>query len=128
VIVAEFGRLPRSSRLGHFRSHIQHNPIGTGQRGSGAIWSAGDLVLNSGRRQGYKHTVDAMGELGRKGLPHAISAEELQTMLETSGAFCSSDASNSTVGELMARWPFLYSHPLMGTNKKAHNLDTPNTP
>jgi hypothetical protein len=60
----------------------------------------------------------AIGELGRKGLPRAIPAEELETMLGTSGAFCSWDASNSTVSELMARWPFLFSQPLMGTNKK----------
>jgi hypothetical protein len=59
-----------------------------------------------------------MDELGRKGLPRAIPAEELQTMLGPNGAFCSGDASNSMVSELMARWPFLFSHPLMGTNKK----------
>jgi hypothetical protein len=59
-----------------------------------------------------------MGELGRKGLPRAIPAEELQIMLGTSGAFCSWDASNSTVSQLMDRWPFLFSHPLMGTKKK----------
>jgi hypothetical protein len=60
----------------------------------------------------------AMGELSRKGLPRAIPVEELQIMLGTSQAFCSWDASNSTVRELVARWPFLFSHPLMGTNKK----------
>jgi hypothetical protein len=60
----------------------------------------------------------AMGELGRKGLPRAIPAEELQIMLGTSAAFCSWDASNSTVNQLMDRWPFLFSHPLMGTKKK----------
>jgi hypothetical protein len=59
-----------------------------------------------------------MGELGHKDLPCAIPAEELQTMLGTSEAFCSWDASNSAIKELMARWPFLFSHPLMGTNKK----------
>jgi hypothetical protein len=59
-----------------------------------------------------------MCKLGRKGLPRAIPAEELQIMLGTSQAFCSRDASNSTVSELMARWPFFFSHPLMGTNKK----------
>jgi hypothetical protein len=56
-------------------------------------------------------------ELGRKGLPRPIPAEELQIMLGTSQAFCSWDASNSTVGELMDRWPYLFSHPLSGTNK-----------
>jgi hypothetical protein len=70
----------------------------------------------------------AMGEHDRKGLPRAIPAEELQTMLGTSGTFCSWDASNPTVGELMARWPFLFSRPLMGTNKKAPTIDTPNAP
>jgi len=67
-----------------------------------------------------------MDELGREGLPRAIPVEELQTMLGPSQAFCSWNASNSTVGELMARWPFLFSHPLMGTNKKTHPIDTPN--
>jgi hypothetical protein len=57
-------------------------------------------------------------ELGRKGLPRPIPAEELQIMLGTSQAFCSWDASNSTVRELMDRWPYLFSHPLTGTNKK----------
>jgi len=60
----------------------------------------------------------AMGELGHKGLPRAIPAEELQKRLGTSGAFCSWDASNATVSQLMDRWPFLFSHPLMGTKKK----------
>jgi hypothetical protein len=59
-----------------------------------------------------------MGELDRKGLPRAIPAEELQKMLGTGGAFCSWDASNSTVNDLIARWPFLFAQPLMGTNKK----------
>ena len=60
----------------------------------------------------------AMGELGRKGVPRAIPAEELQKMLGASQAFCSWNALYSTVRELLARWPFLFSHPLMGTNKK----------
>jgi len=60
----------------------------------------------------------SMGELRRKGLPRAIPAEELQITLGTSEAFCSSDASNSTLRESMARWPFLFSHPLLGKNKK----------
>jgi hypothetical protein len=60
----------------------------------------------------------AMVELGRKDLPRPIPAEELQTMLGTSAAFCSWDASNSTVTESMDHWPFLFSHPLMGTKKK----------
>ena len=60
----------------------------------------------------------AMNKLGRKGLPRAIPAEELQVMLGNSEAFCLWDASNSTVCQLMDRWPFLFSHPLMGTKKK----------
>jgi len=60
----------------------------------------------------------AMRELVRKGLPRAIPAEELQIMLGPSGAFCSWDASNSMVSQLMDRWPYLFSHPLMGTKKK----------
>jgi hypothetical protein len=59
-----------------------------------------------------------MGEPGRKGLPRAIPAEELQKMLGAGGAFCSWDASNSTTSDLLARWPFLFSQPLTGTNKK----------
>jgi hypothetical protein len=60
----------------------------------------------------------AISELDRKGLPRAIAAEELQIMLGTSRVFCSWDASSSRVSEFMARWPFLFSRPLMGTNKK----------
>ena len=59
-----------------------------------------------------------VGELGDDGLPRAIPAEELKKMLETSWAFCSWNASNSTASELLTRWPFLYSGPLTGTNKK----------
>jgi hypothetical protein len=59
-----------------------------------------------------------MGEFGREDLPRAIPAEELQMMLGPGEASCSWDASNSTVSDLTARWPFMFSHPLMGTNKK----------
>ena len=59
-----------------------------------------------------------MSEPDRKELPRAIRAEELQKMLGTSVVSCSWDAPNSTVSDLMARWPFLFSRPLMGTNKK----------
>ena len=61
--------------------------------------------------------MSAMDELERRGLQHAISAEQLQTMLGITQAFCSWDASISTVSELMDRWPFLFSHALMGANK-----------
>jgi hypothetical protein len=67
------------------------------------------------------------GESDRNGLQGAIPAEELQKMLGSSQAFCSWDASNPTINELMARWPFLFSRPLMGTNKKP-TIDTPNAP
>jgi hypothetical protein len=60
-----------------------------------------------------------IGELGRPGVPRAISAEELRRTLGNSDAFCSWDASNSTVRDLTTRWPFLFFHPLLGTNKKA---------
>jgi hypothetical protein len=42
-----------------------------------------------------------LGELGRKGVPRALPAEELQRTLGSSPVFCS----------------FLFSHPLLGTNK-----------
>jgi len=74
--------------------------------------------LNGGKRQWYKYAMGEMGQLGNKGLPRPIPAEERQVMLGTSEAFCSWDASNSTVSELMDRWPYLFSRPLMGTNKK----------
>jgi hypothetical protein len=59
-----------------------------------------------------------MRELGQKSLPRAIPAKELQAMLGANQAFCSWDAANSTVRESLARWPFLFSHPLLGTDKK----------
>jgi hypothetical protein len=101
----------------YWKSGIFSNP--DGQRGSGVI--LGYLLLNGGKRQPYKHTMRAMGEVDRKDPPRTIAAEELQIMLDTNQAFCSWDASNSMVSELMARWPFLFSHPLMGTNKSPHN-------
>jgi hypothetical protein len=61
----------------------------------------------------------AMGELGRKGLPRAIPAKELQMMLGDSSGFCSWNASNSTVNDLTAGWPYLFSFPLTGTDRKA---------
>ncbi len=59
-----------------------------------------------------------IGELGRKGVPRAIPAEELQRTLGKSEAFCSWDASNSTVSDSTTGWPFLFSHPLLGANKQ----------
>jgi hypothetical protein len=59
-----------------------------------------------------------IGELARKDVPRAILAEELRRRLGSSDAFCSWDASNSTVSDLITCWPFLFSHPLLGTNKK----------
>ena len=86
--------------------------------GIGVLWSSGYLFLNGGKRQWYRHTMRAIREFGRKGLPRAIPAEELQKTLGNSRAFCSWDASNSTVGDLVTRWPFLFSRPLLGANKK----------
>jgi hypothetical protein len=100
------------------RCHVVLAELASQPVGTGVIWSSGYLLLNGGKRQWYRHTMRAMGELGREGLPRVIPAEELQIMLGTSSAFCSWDASNSMVTELMARWPFLYSQPLMGTNRK----------
>lgn len=57
----------------------------------------------------------AMGELGDEGLPRAIPAEDLQILLGASDAFCSWDATHFKIIESMARWPFLFSYPLMGT-------------
>jgi hypothetical protein len=74
--------------------------------------------LNSGEQREYKQTMRAIGQLGRKGVPRAISTEELRRTLGNSEAFCSWDASNSTVSDLITRWPFLFSHPLLGANKK----------
>lgn len=59
-----------------------------------------------------------MRELGHKGLPRAIPAQQLQAMLGANPAFCSWDPANSTLRELLGRWPFLFSHPLLGTDKK----------
>ena len=62
--------------------------------------------------------------LGGTGWPRAIPADELEIMLGRSEAFCSWDASNSTISELMDSWPFLFSHPLMGVTK-AQRVDSP---
>jgi hypothetical protein len=62
--------------------------------------------------------MSAMGELDGKDLPRAIPAEELQTMLEPSGAFCSWNAPNPMVSTSVDRWPFLFSPPLKGTRRK----------
>jgi hypothetical protein len=74
--------------------------------------------LNATEQRWYKETMRVIDKLGRAGLPRAISAEELRRTLGSSETFCSWDASNSTVSDLMTRWPFLFSHPLLGTNKK----------
>jgi len=50
-------------------------------------------------------------------LPRAISVDELQMMVGASQAFCSWDATNSTVSEEMDRWPFLFSHALTRESK-----------
>src|SRR5271170_855745 len=71
-----------------------------------------NLILNPRKTQAYKQAMYAIGELGRKGLPRAIPAEELQVTLGASDAFCSWTASNSNPTEITARWPYLFSHPL----------------
>jgi hypothetical protein len=57
-------------------------------------------------------------QIGGEELPQAIPAVELETMLGSSSEFCSWDPLNSTTNDLNTRWPFLFSHPLMGTNPK----------
>ncbi|MGD0842051.1 MAG: hypothetical protein ABSA32_12915 [Candidatus Acidiferrales bacterium] len=73
--------------------------------------------MNRGRKQWYKLNMVQMGEYGRKDLPRAISVDELQMMVGASQAFCSWDATNSTVSEEMDRWPFLFSHALTRESK-----------
>jgi len=60
----------------------------------------------------------SLGELGRRSLPRAISAKELQASLDGSAAFCSWDSSNETLVDLLTRWPFLFSHPLLKEDPK----------
>jgi hypothetical protein len=66
-----------------------------------------------------------IGELGHEGLPRAIPARKLQAFLESTGAFCSCDASGSAIRQTMARWPFLFSYPLMLTSKPAAHHNEP---
>jgi hypothetical protein len=58
-----------------------------------------------------------LGELGRKGVPRALPAEKLQRTLGSSPVFCSWNVSNSKISDVTTGWPFLFSHPLLGTNK-----------
>jgi hypothetical protein len=55
----------------------------------------------------------AMGKFSRHGLPRPIPATELQTIVGATQAFCSPEAMNSTVTDSTARWPFVFSHPLL---------------
>jgi hypothetical protein len=50
-----------------------------------------------------------MGQFGRNGLPRAIPAKELQTMLGNSRALSSRRAVTSATRDLITRWPFLFS-------------------
>jgi hypothetical protein len=59
-----------------------------------------------------------MREPGHKRLPRAIPAERLQALLDADPAFCSWDASGATLRDLLGRWPFLFSHPLMHAKNK----------
>ena|SRR5271165_6757317 len=88
------------------------------RRGDSLMWFSEYSCLNARGRRAYNETMPVIGELGRKGVPRAISAEELRRTLGSSEAFCSWDASNSSVSDLTTRWPFVFSHPLLGTHKK----------
>jgi len=66
----------------------------------------------------------AISEFGRKGLPRAIPADQLQQMLGSSQEFCSWDASNAEVSELMDRWPYLFSRSLLGSSQEAQAIDS----
>jgi hypothetical protein len=76
------------------------------------------LRLNGRVRQGYNGAMAVIGELGRKGVPRAIPAAELQRTLGSNPVFCSWNVSNSKISDLTTGWPFLFSHPLLGTNNK----------
>jgi hypothetical protein len=84
----------------------------------GVTWCSDYSRLNGCGRRWYKDAMRVIGELGRKGVPRAIPAEELQRTLGSSPMFCSWNVSNSKVSDLTTGWPFLFSHPLLGTNKK----------
>jgi hypothetical protein len=82
------------------------------------MWFSECLRLDAREQRWYKQGVRVIGELDCKGAPRAISAKELWRTLGSSEAFSSWDAANSTVNDLTTRWPFLFSHPLLGTHKK----------
>jgi len=63
--------------------------------------------------------MSGMNKFGQEGLPPAIAAEELQKMLGIGQGFCPSNGPISEQSKLMARWPFVFSPPLMGTSKKS---------
>ena len=69
-----------------------------------------------------------MDELRWKDLPREIRSEELQKMLGASPAFCSWDPSNSTVTDLITRWPYLFSRPMGSSASRTRAIDAPNTP
>jgi hypothetical protein len=76
------------------------------------------LRLNDRVRREYNDPMAVIGELGRRGVPRAIPAEELQRTLGSNPVFCSWNAWNSEVSDLTTGWPFLFSHPLLGANKQ----------
>jgi len=59
----------------------------------------------------------AIGKLDAN-LPRAIPVEELRMMLGSTRAFCSPNASNSTVNELTDRWPFLFSDSFLSADSQ----------
>ena len=63
-----------------------------------------------------------LGEVGGKGLPRSIPAEELQKMLGSGLALCSRHAASSTTCDLITRWPFLFSRPLSIAAKSQRQL------
>src|SRR5580698_6155472 len=89
----------------HTKDGLRARRDARGPKPSGSVAS-----LNGGKRRWYKHTMLTIGELGCRGLPRTIPAEDLQKMLRANPAFCSWNASNSPFSELMDRWPFLLSH------------------
>ena len=78
------------------------------------------IALAPHKQRRYKGIMCALNEVGGKGLPRAIPAEELQKMLGSSAAFCSRRAASSTTCDLITRWPFLFSRPRSITAKSQY--------
>jgi len=76
------------------------------------------MLLNSGVREEHKRGMKLIGEHGRKALPHAIPAEQLQAMLGPSSAFCSWNPAIAKYLEMARHWPFLFAQPVMDATSK----------